>query len=97
MTTSSCRQELHIAKNQLKLVIYAAAGLGLGHESLSILFRYAHNLLSARDPGSLVRRGGPKPLLTSLRLSRPIFGPTEHRKAGKSLLFCAGCRTRART
>lgn len=25
-----------------------------GHKSLSILFRFTHNLLSARDPGALV-------------------------------------------
>jgi hypothetical protein len=40
---------------------------GLGHESLSILYRFAHNLLSVLDPDSLVRRK----LLTSLRPSRP--------------------------
>ncbi len=29
---------------------------GTGHESLSILYRYARNLLSVLDPSSLVRR-----------------------------------------
>ena len=38
-------------------------GTGLGHESLSIIFRFAQILLSALDPASFVRK------LTSFRLS----------------------------
>ena len=40
---------------------------GFGHESLSILFRYTHNLLSVRDPDAPAQRG------PGLRLSNPCI------------------------
>ena len=43
-----------------------------GHESLSILFRLTYNLLSVRDPGSLLVALG-NALLTSLRPAVPHF------------------------
>lgn len=42
--------------------------IGIGHESLTIIVRFAPILVSAIDPGSLVRK------LTSLRLSIPALG-----------------------
>ena len=46
---------------------------GTGHKLLTIIVRYAPILVSTFDPSSLVRRGGLKPLLTSLRLAVPDF------------------------
>lgn len=45
---SSCYPDFYFSFERLK-------NAGTGHKSLTIIFRYAQILVSARDPGSLVR------------------------------------------
>ena len=51
---------------------YLRKKAGTGHKSLSILFRDAHNLLSARDPDTCFVALG-KGRLTSVRLAVPAY------------------------